>query len=62
MPRQDFEQLRRRARQMQDEGLLPREATDAQKADWAYGNAVIENDDVTFEMAEDAVARRNAAE
>jgi len=62
MSARDFEALSRRARQLQDEGVLPREPTDEQKADWAYGNAVIENDDVTLEMAERAVASRHAAE
>lgn len=60
--KQDFESLRRRARALQDAGQLPLTATDQQKADWAYGNAVIENDDVTLAMAEQAVANRHAAE
>jgi hypothetical protein len=57
----DYETLRRRARALQDEGKLPLRPTDKQKADWAYGNTVIENEDVTLEMAERAVARRREA-
>jgi hypothetical protein len=42
--------------QLQAEGRLPHELTPAERADWAFGNAVIENVDVTREMAEQAVA------
>jgi hypothetical protein len=54
----DYEALRAKARKLQAEGKLPLRPTDEQIADWAYGNAVIENEDVTFEMAERAVANK----
>jgi len=38
------------------EGAIPSKLTAQERADWAYGNAVIENDRVTLEMAERAVA------
>jgi hypothetical protein len=58
----DYEELSRRIRALQDAGKLPLRLTDAQTADWAYGNAVIENEDVTLEMAQRAVMNRHAAE
>lgn len=48
------ELLRRRAN-----GELPATLSVEERADWAYGNAVIENADVTREMA-DAAARESA--
>ncbi len=45
-------------RARQDAGELPRGVTPSARADWAYGNAVIENDAVTREMATAAVERR----
>ena len=53
-----YEKIRTRVRELQDQGVLPTHPTDEQKADWAYGNAVLSNPDVTYEMAEKAVAER----
>jgi hypothetical protein len=51
-----YEELKRKVQQLQAEGRLPHELTPAERADWAFGNAVIENVDVTREMAERAAA------
>ena len=53
-----YEQLRTKVKALQDADKLPRRPTDEQKVDWAYGNTVIENPDVTIEMAEAAVRTR----
>jgi hypothetical protein len=37
--------------------LPKRKLTDEERADWAYGNAKLSNEDVTREMAEKAVSR-----
>lgn len=58
MKNKSYEELRDQTRKLQDEGKLPVRPTDAQMVDWAYGNAVIENEEVTIEMAEKAVANR----
>lgn len=47
--------LKQRVQQLQAEGRLPLKLTDEERADWAYGNAAIDNPDVTREMAERAV-------
>jgi hypothetical protein len=47
-----YEQLLQEVRSLQDEGRLPIWPTRAQRIDWAYGNTVIENDQVTLAMAE----------
>ena len=49
--------LKREAQQLQAEGAIPSKLTPKERADWAYGNAVIENSRVTPEMAERAVER-----
>jgi hypothetical protein len=53
-----YEELSKQARQLQAEGKLPLRPTTEQVADWAYGNAVIENEEVTFEMARKAAENR----
>ena len=53
-----YENLKRRAHQLRKDGELPATLTAEERADWAYGNAVIENDSVTREMAVQAVATR----
>jgi hypothetical protein len=47
-----YEQLLQEVRCLQDEGRLPIWPTREQRIDWAYGNTVIENDQVTLDMAE----------
>lgn len=51
-----YDDLKRKAQRLQAEGALPRTLTRSEVADWAYGNAVIENDRVTREMAERAAS------
>ena len=53
-------ELQRKVRCLQEEGRLPVWPTDEQRADWAFGNTVIENGDVTFEMAQRAVMAKPA--
>jgi len=49
--------IKRKVQQLHEEGAIPKTLTAEERADWAYGNAVIENDDVTPEMARLASAR-----
>jgi hypothetical protein len=56
-----YQKLKQQMRQLQESGKLPSTLSDAERADWAYGNAVIENEAVTREMAAAAVAHRHAA-
>jgi hypothetical protein len=53
-------ELQREVRRLQKEGRLPVWPTDEQRADWAFGNTVIENAAVTFEMAQRAVEAKPA--
>lgn len=46
-----IDDLEREVRRLQHEGRLPIWPTDEQRADWAFGNTVIENSSVTFDMA-----------
>jgi hypothetical protein len=57
----NYEALKAEVRSQQQAGKLPKTVSSADRADWAYGNAVIENDNVTREMAEKA-ARRDGSE
>ena len=52
-----FDKLLAQVRDLQKKNLLPTWPTDDQRADWAYGNAVIENKDVTIEMARKAASK-----
>jgi hypothetical protein len=52
-----YEQLLDEVRCLQDQGRLPIWPTRAQRIDWAYGNTVIENDQVTLAMAEQSADR-----
>ena len=53
-----FENLRREVARRQAAGELPVRPTQEQRIDWAFGNAAIENEQVTREVARDAVTRR----
>ena len=44
-------------KELQRAKRLPVWPTEEQRADWAFGNTVIENAEVTIEMAEKAAAR-----
>jgi hypothetical protein len=57
-----YEELLAEVRLLHDAGKLPVRPTREQRVDWAYGNAKIENSDVTREMAERAVDEKLAAE
>lgn len=50
-----YEELKEEIRRLQEAGEVSFELSLGERADWAYGNAVIENDEVTREMAELAV-------
>jgi hypothetical protein len=55
-----YEQLKAHVQQLQREGLVRGRPTDEERIDWVYGNTKIENDDITREMVEQAVARQKA--
>jgi hypothetical protein len=55
-----YEDLKQKAKRLQVEGNLRVTLTTAERADWAYGNAVIENHRVTRQMAEKAVDKHLA--
>lgn len=55
-----FEELLKAVKRLQLQGDLPTAPTDEQRADWAYGNTVIENSEVTFDMARRAAQRPRA--
>lgn len=50
MGKAEFEELMARVKALQNAGLLPTTPTEAQRVDWAYGQAALENADVTREM------------
>ncbi len=50
-----YEILKAEILRRQAAGQLPERISADERADWAYGNAVIENDEVTREMAVKAV-------
>ena len=52
-----FEELMKAVKELQHDKRLPIWPTTEQRADWAFGNTVIENAEVTFEMAQRAAAR-----
>jgi hypothetical protein len=54
--------LKRKVQKLQEQGALPKTLTAEERADWAYGNAVIENDKVTLEMALRVATESDAAE
>jgi hypothetical protein len=54
----NFEELRRKVRKLQDRGALPVWPTDEERADWAFGNTAIENDNITRDMAESAAVSK----
>lgn len=56
--KKNYEALSRKVKEMQQQGKLPIWPTNEQRANWAYGNTVIENSSVTLEMAQEAVAKK----
>jgi transcriptional regulator with XRE-family HTH domain len=50
--------LGKKVKKMQEQGKLPIWPTDEQRADWAYGNTVIENAKVTLKMVKEAVTKK----
>lgn len=52
-----YEQLKKEIVKGMSKGVLPKIPTDAQRADFAYGNTKLSNDAVTKEMAEEAVRK-----
>jgi hypothetical protein len=55
-----YEELSAKVKLLQEQRHLPVWPTDEQRADWAFGNTAIENDDITRQMAEDAVAEKQS--
>jgi hypothetical protein len=56
-PTNNYERLKVEVQRLQRLGTIGSWPTDEQRVDWAYGTTKIENDDVTREMAEEAVRR-----
>jgi hypothetical protein len=52
-----YDNLKEELLRRQNADGAPRTLTPEERADWAYGNAVIENSEVTREMAEQAVRK-----
>jgi hypothetical protein len=52
---QRYDQLKEQIEELQKANKLPESVTREEKISWAYGNAVIENDEVTRTMAQQAV-------
>ncbi|ACY18326.1 hypothetical protein [Haliangium ochraceum] len=53
---QSYEKLKAQVQELQAQGKLDIWPSQEQRIDWAYGNTKIENDAITREMAEKAVA------
>jgi hypothetical protein len=56
----NYEALRDRVRELRLRGDGATGPSDDDRADWAYGNTKMENDDITREMADEAVERRRS--
>jgi hypothetical protein len=56
--KRSYEELTIKIKELQREGTLPVWPTNEQRADWAFGNTAIENDQVTRKMAQDAAAKK----
>jgi len=56
-PTNHYEHLKAEVQHLQRLGKFGIVPNDEQRVDWAYGTTKLENDDVTREMAEDAVRR-----
>ena len=50
----NYETLKAEIQRLEEAGQIPSRIMAAERADWAYGNAVLSNDAVTREMAERA--------
>lgn len=55
-----YEELMAQVQRLQSEGKLSKHLTAEEKIDWAYGNTVIENPDVTRQMVEEAYGKRSS--
>jgi hypothetical protein len=58
MAPKSYEEIRDEIRRRQSEGSLRASPTREERVDWAYGNAVIENSEVTREAVERAYDSR----
>lgn len=57
-----YEELRKRVRELQATGELPRTLSAEEQIDWAYGNTVIENADITLDMVKTAYSNKHPTE
>jgi len=57
-----LEELMKVVQELQRDKRLPIWPTEEQRADWGFGNTVIENAEVTLEMAERAAARPHSSD
>jgi len=55
-----YEELMAQVQRLQSEGRLSKRLTAEERIDWAYGNTVIENADVTLKMVEEAYEKRGS--
>ena len=54
-----YQELQRKVRQLQATGELPKTLSADEKIDWAYGNTVIENADITLDMVKTAYSNKH---
>jgi hypothetical protein len=57
-----YQELQRRVRQLQASGELPKTLSKEEQIDWAYGNTVIENADITLDMVKTAYSTKHPNE
>lgn len=57
---QTYEQLKAQIKELESKGRVQATLTREERIDWAYGNTKIENEDITWEMAQEAVDRKNS--
>ena len=54
-----YQELLKKVRQLQATGELPKTLSAEEQIDWAYGNTVIENSEITLEMVKTAYSSKH---
>lgn len=57
-----YQELQKRVRELQASGELSKTLSAEEKIDWAYGNTVIENPDITLDMVKTAYSNKHPSE
>ena len=57
-----YQELQKRVRELQASGELSKTLSAEEKIDWAYGNTVIENADITLDMVKTAYSNKHPNE